>query len=86
MDKLFMEKVDEVVSRGIVFVSAVGNDGPLFGSVNNPADHPAVVGVGAINSALRVANFSSRGITTQELPGKTIQIGFIFLLQAGTAD
>jgi hypothetical protein len=76
MDKLFMEKVEEIIARGIVFVSAVGNDGPVFGSISNPADHPAVIGVGAINSALRLASFSSRGVTTSEFPGKLLNSSF----------
>ncbi len=30
-------------------VSAIGNDGPLYGTLNNPADQMDVVGVGGIN-------------------------------------
>jgi membrane-bound transcription factor site-1 protease len=63
-----MDKIEEIISRGIIFVSAVGNDGPSFGSVNNPADHPSVIAVGAINSFNTLAIFSSRGMTTSEFP------------------
>ncbi|KAI6205083.1 hypothetical protein M3Y94_00752400 [Aphelenchoides besseyi] len=66
-DKLFMEKVNEAVERGIIIVSAIGNDGPTFGTLNNPADHPDVIGVGAIDRHGELAHFSSRGTTSWEL-------------------
>ncbi|KAI6173224.1 hypothetical protein M3Y98_01059100 [Aphelenchoides besseyi] len=66
-DKLFMEKVDEVIGRGIIIISAIGNDGPTFGTLNNPADHPDVIGVGAIDRYNKLAQFSSRGTTSWEL-------------------
>jgi membrane-bound transcription factor site-1 protease len=49
-------------------VSGIGNDGPLYGTHNNPADQPDVIGVGGINSEDQIARFSSRGMTTWELP------------------
>ncbi|GFH27439.1 peptidase_S8 domain-containing protein [Haematococcus lacustris] len=48
-------------------VSAIGNDGPLYGTLNNPADAPDVIGVGGIDDAGNIAPFSSRGMTTWEL-------------------
>ena len=30
-------------------ISAIGNDGPLYGTLNNPADQMDVIGVGGIN-------------------------------------
>jgi membrane-bound transcription factor site-1 protease len=57
-----------VTSAGIVMVSAIGNDGPNSGTLNNPADMPDVVGVGGIGYDDKVAPFSSRGVTTWELP------------------
>ena len=53
---------------GIVVVSAIGNDGPFYGTLNNPADQMGVLGVGGIGNDERVAAFSSRGMTTHELP------------------
>ena len=77
-------------------ISAIGNDGPLYGTLNNPADQMDVIGVGGINfddqvcylfqnetfsekvqnvhmnfelSLSQIASFSSRGMTTWELPG-----------------
>ena len=49
-------------------VSAIGNDGPLYGTLNNPADQMDVIGVGGINFDDQIAKFSSRGMTTWELP------------------
>ena len=55
-------------ASGTVIVSAIGNDGPLYGTLNNPADMMDVIGVGAITQGRRIARFSSRGMTTWELP------------------
>ena len=30
-------------------VSAIGNDGPLYGTLNNPADENSVIGIGGID-------------------------------------
>jgi hypothetical protein len=49
-------------------VSAIGNDGPLYGTLNNPADQSDVIGVGGIDNRGAIAGFSSRGMTTHELP------------------
>lgn len=63
-----MRKVWEVTSKNIIMVSGIGNDGPLYGTLNNPADQMDVIGVGGINSEDQIAKFSSRGMTTWELP------------------
>ena len=42
MDEPFVSKVNELTTRGIVFVSAIGNDGPVFGTLNNPGDQDNV--------------------------------------------
>ena len=44
-------------------ISAIGNDGPLYGTLNNPADQMDVIGVGGINFDDQVAKFSSRGMS-----------------------
>lgn len=44
MNKYRALQVLEVTSSGIILVSAIGNDGPLFGTLNNPADAPDVIG------------------------------------------
>ncbi|RTG86616.1 membrane-bound transcription factor site-1 protease [Schistosoma bovis] len=58
----------ELSANGILLVSAIGNDGPLFGTLNNPADQMDVLGVGGVDALGRVARFSSRGMTGWELP------------------
>lgn len=68
MDQPFVDKVLELSSNGILLVSAIGNDGPLFGTLNNPADQMDVLGVGGIDATGRIARFSSRGMTTWSLP------------------
>lgn len=68
LDRPFVEKVWEVTGAGIIMVSAIGNDGPLYGTLNNPADQNDVIGVGGIDYEGRIAGFSSRGMSTWELP------------------
>ena len=69
MDQPFVDKVWELTANNIIMVSAIGNDGPLYGTLNNPADQMDVIGVGGINFEDQIARFSSRGMTTWELPG-----------------
>ena len=70
MDLPFVDKVWELTANHIIMVSAIGNDGPLYGTLNNPADQMDVIGVGGINFEDQIARFSSRGMTTwsHELP------------------
>ncbi|KAK9806804.1 hypothetical protein WJX72_003461 [[Myrmecia] bisecta] len=68
LDQPFVEKVWEITSNGILMVSAIGNDGPLYGTLNNPADQNDVIGVGGIDYNDKIASFSSRGMSTWELP------------------
>ncbi|XP_040941507.1 subtilisin-like protease SBT6.1 isoform X2 [Gossypium hirsutum] len=37
LDLPFVEKVWEITANNIIMVSAIGNDGPLYGTLNNPA-------------------------------------------------
>uniref|UniRef100_A0A0X3PPT7 Uncharacterized protein n=1 Tax=Schistocephalus solidus TaxID=70667 RepID=A0A0X3PPT7_SCHSO len=67
LDQPFVDKVLEVSANGILLVSAIGNGGPLYGSLNNPADQMDVLGVGAIDAAGSTAKFSSRGMTAWEM-------------------
>ena len=48
----------------MIVVSAIGNDGPDWGTLNSPADQPDVIGVGGIDNSFCMANFASRGMTT----------------------
>ena len=45
-----------------------GNDGPLWGSILNPADQSDVLSVGGWGNNNDIASFSSRGMTTAEIP------------------
>ena len=68
-DAPFVDKVRDVVASGVTVVSAIGNDGPLWGTLNSPADMLEVVGVGGAEARSgRVAPFSSRGQTLSEAP------------------
>lgn len=67
-DEPFTSKIDEMAANGIIIVSAIGNDGPLWGSANNPADQSSVIGVGGWQSGNLVSKHSSRGMTTWEFP------------------
>lgn len=68
LDKPFVEKVWELSANNIIVISAIGNDGPLFGTLNNPADMLDVIGVGSVDNSGQVSPFSSRGMTMWELP------------------
>uniref|UniRef100_A0A8C4QCE9 Membrane-bound transcription factor site-1 protease n=1 Tax=Eptatretus burgeri TaxID=7764 RepID=A0A8C4QCE9_EPTBU len=69
MDQPFVDKVWELTANKVIMISAIGNDGPLYGTLNNPADQMDVIGVGGIDFEDNIARFSSRGMTTWELPG-----------------
>eukprot|EP00798_Chlamydomonas_sp_ICE-L_P014467 gene14467-20483_t len=59
LDHPFVDKILEVTSNGIIMISAIGNDGPHYGTLNNPADMPDVIGVGGIDNNNNLAGFSS---------------------------
>lgn len=68
MDVPFVDKIRELAAHNIIVVSAIGNDGPLYGTLNNPADLSSVLGIGAVDHvSMRIAPFSSRGTTLYEL-------------------
>lgn len=60
--------MDEAAARNIIVVSGIGNSGPAWGALMNPADQPDVLGVGGVDEAGSLASFSSRGMTTWQLP------------------
>ncbi|KAK6149331.1 hypothetical protein DH2020_016856 [Rehmannia glutinosa] len=66
LDLPFVEKVWEITANNIIMVSAIGNDGPLYGTLNNPADQSDVIGVGGIDYSDHIASFSSRGMKSSE--------------------
>jgi len=50
-------------NNDLLFVAAAGNTGPNSNTINYPAAYHKVVAVAAVDSALYVASFSSRGIS-----------------------
>ena len=69
-DDLFNDKIRQMEARGTVIVTANGNGGPAHGSTLSPADLAEVIGVGSVSGGDPdvVSEFSSRGMTTSELP------------------
>jgi membrane-bound transcription factor site-1 protease len=68
-DEPFVSKIREMVARGMIVVTAAGNDGPGFGSLSNPGDLNEVITVGGLSDDMKdVASFSSRGPTLWEFP------------------
>lgn len=68
LDIPFIEKINELTANGVIIVSAIGNEGPYLGTLNNPGDLINVIGVGSLDQDLsNIAMFSSRGMTTWSL-------------------
>ena len=74
---------DSAVARGIVVVTAMGNEGPAVRSLITPADGDSVLSVGAEDSTGVVTGFSSRGPTADNrvkpdfvAPGSAIWVAF----------
>lgn len=65
---IIIHQIWEITANNIIMVSAIGNDGPLYGTLNNPADQSDVIGVGGIDYSDHIASFSSRGMSTWEIP------------------
>ena len=68
LDQPFVQKVRELSANNVIVVSAIGNDGPDWGTLNSPAEQSDVIGVTGVDRDGKVAPFSSRGMSTQELP------------------
>lgn len=69
-----------MTANNIIMVSAIGNDGPLYGTLNNPADQSDVIGVGGIDYSDHIASFSSRGMSTWEIPHGLVYFLFVMIL------
>jgi hypothetical protein len=74
---------DSAAARGILVLTAMGNEGPAAGSLITPADGDSVLGIGAEDSLGTVAGFSSRGPTADgrikpdfSAPGVAIWVAF----------
>jgi subtilisin family serine protease len=51
------------LTRGLLVLNAIGNEGPKEGSIGAPADAPGAISVGAVNGIGNLAGFSSVGPT-----------------------
>ncbi|EOD06964.1 hypothetical protein EMIHUDRAFT_106641 [Emiliania huxleyi CCMP1516] len=67
-DTPFVDKVSQLAAAGITIVSGAGNSGPGWGSLMNPADDAAVLGVAGLDKDGKLAAWSSRGMTLWEEP------------------
>lgn len=67
-DTPFIEKFKEAVANNVIVFVAMGNDGPNWGTANNPGDEMFAIGVGGHGSSKQIANFQVRGMTIQEAP------------------
>ncbi len=63
-----MLQVQEITSNGIIMVSAIGNDGPLYGTLNNPADQNDVIGIGGIDYSDACVSFLRYALLCMSLP------------------
>jgi len=52
LDLPFIEKLNELTANGVIVVSAIGNEGPFQGTLNNPGDLINVIGVSSLDSTL----------------------------------
>lgn len=60
--------VDLLAEKGVLVVTAAGNDGPGLGTIRCPGNSPSSIAVGAINLSNNLAEYSSRGRVGQEKP------------------
>ncbi|GAA0357627.1 S8 family peptidase [Bacillus horti] len=74
-DDPLVDIVNKAWDNGIVVVAAAGNDGPDNGTIASPGISPKIITVGAMDDQRtderaddRVASFSSRGPTIDQLP------------------
>lgn len=72
----FQALVDKAYANGILVVAAAGNDGSVSGTddtVDYPARYDSAIAVGAVDSSLKRASFSSTGNTVEiAAPGESI--------------
>ena len=67
-DTPFVDKFREATASNIIVFVAMGNDGPNWGTANNPGDELWAIGVGGHTAEFDIASFQVRGMTIQESP------------------
>ena len=70
-DRPFMHKVDEAAANNVVVVSGIGNSGPLWGTLMNPADQPDVIGVGGVDDHGELCNTIALTLASNPNPTAT---------------
>jgi len=65
---LIFEAVKYAADKGVLLVAAAGNDGSYFESLDYPAAHKEVIGVGAFDIFTEIPDWSSRGINSTTTP------------------
>ena len=64
----FIEKFRQLVANGVSIFCAMGNFGPLKGSINSPSDEPYIIAVGSHNEYFAISDYQSRGMTLSQKP------------------
>jgi hypothetical protein len=59
-DELVHDEIEQIASRGVVFVAAAGNEGPTA-EPSYPAAYPEVIAVTAVTSSLHNYRYANRG-------------------------
>ncbi|WP_052712157.1 S8 family peptidase [Domibacillus indicus] len=77
----FQSMVDKAYAQGILVVAAAGNDGSASGTddtVDYPARYSSAIAVGAVDSSLNRASFSSTGSAVEvSAPGQSITATYL---------
>lgn len=60
-EDLFLENIQDLRAAGIEPIKSAGNKGPGVGTISSPGQFPELIAAAAVDSAGKVANFSSRG-------------------------
>lgn len=67
-NSLIKDAISYAVSKNVLVVAAVGNDGPDIGSIDYPGANLDVIAVGAFDVSFNIPDWSSRGINSITVP------------------
>lgn len=80
--QLITDATNYVVSKNVLVIAAVGNDGPYVGSIDYPGADQNVLAVGSVNRDIVVPDWSSRGINSTN-EAYVVEVGDIELAAPG---